>query len=72
MITIDKGKKEDFDESELLGVKPYGNIGPGRTAEETKVVEKLKKKRATGSTSESGQEANLGKVSTAIGNFVNR
>ena len=72
MITTDKGKKEDFDESELLGVKPYGNIGPGRTAEETKVVEKLKKKLAKGSTAESGAEANLGKVSTAIGNFVNR
>lgn len=72
MITTDKGKKEDFDESELMGVKPYGNIGPGRSAEETKVVEKLKAKKAKGSTSESGEEANVGKVSKAIGNFVNR
>jgi hypothetical protein len=71
-MTEDKGKKEDFDESELMGVKPYGNIGPDRTAEETKVVEKLKKKKAEGSTSQSGEKANVGEVSKAIGSFVNR
>lgn len=68
----DKGKVETTDESELMGVKPYGNIGPGRSAAETKVVEKLKNKKAKGSTSQSGEEANVGKVSTAIKSFVNR
>lgn len=77
-MTEDKGKKENYDQSDLMGVKPYGNIGPDRDTEETKsVVSKLKKKkvdslRAEGSTEESGLEANVGKVSTAIGNFVNR
>ena len=72
----DKGKKETHDASSLVGVKPFGNIGPGRTTDEAKVVSKLKKKKAAniadGSTSQSGEEANVGKVSTAIGSFVNR
>jgi hypothetical protein len=74
----DKGKTTTHDQSDLLGMKPFGNIGPDRTTEETKsVVGKLKKKkgaalRAEGSTEESGQKANLGGVSKAIGNFVNR
>ena len=78
MANVDKGKKETVDQSDLLGVKPFGNIGPDRTAEETKsVVGKLKKKkkgslRAEGSTTESGEKANVGGVSKAIGNFVNR
>lgn len=78
MATIeDKGKVNTHDQSDLLGVKPFGNIGPGRTQEETAVVGKLKKKkadalRAEGSTSQSGEKANVGEVSTAIGSFVNR
>ena len=76
--TEDKGKVETFDQSDLLGVKPYGSIGPGRDTEEAKsVVSKLKKKKAgaiaaEGSTQKSGEEANVGEVSSAIGNFVNR
>jgi len=76
--TEDKGKVASFDQSDLMGVKPFGNIGPDRTTDETKdVVSKLKQKksdslRAKGSTSESGEEANVGSVSKAIGNFVNR
>ena len=76
MATEDKGKKEDFDQSDLMGLKPFGNIGPDRTQEETKVVSKLKKKkaealRAKGSTYESGKEANAGGVSDAIQKFAN-
>lgn len=77
MITEDKGKKENYDQSDLMGIKPYGNIGPGRTAEESALVKKLKKKkkneiRAEGSTEQSGEEANAGLVSGSIGKFVNR
>lgn len=68
----DKGKVETSDESDLMGIKPYGNIGPGRSTDEAKIVEKLKKKRAKGSTLESGIEANAGQVTKAIGNFVNK
>jgi len=74
----DKGKAMMHDQSDLLGMKPFGNIGPDRTTEETKVVSKLKKKkadslRAEGSTAESGQKANIGgDCSRAIGHFVNR
>ena len=74
----DKSKKTQEDQSDLMGVKPFGNIGPDRSQEETKsVVSKLKKKkldssRADGSTTESGEKANLGDVTTAIGKFVNR
>lgn len=73
-----KGKTSTHDQSDLLGVKPFGNIGPDRDTDETKsVVGKLKKKkvdslRAKGSTSESGEEANGGGVSTAINGFVNK
>ena len=67
-----KGKSEMHDQSDLMGIKPFGNIGPGRTAEEQKVVEKIKRIRAKGSTAESGDKANVGGVSTAIGSFVNR
>lgn len=76
--TEDKGKVSTYDRSDILGQKPYGNIGPDRDTEETKsVVGKLKKKKADalvaeGSTSKSGEKANVGEVSTAIGNFVNR
>lgn len=71
--TQDKGKVETSDESDLMGIKPFGWIGSDRTAEEQKVVEKLKKKRAKGSTLESGIEANAGAgVSGAIGKFVNK
>jgi len=72
----DKGKKESYDQSELLGVKPYASIGPGRTSEETAIVGKLKKKKqamvAKGSTSQDGEKANVGSVSRSIGSFVNR
>jgi hypothetical protein len=73
----DKGKKENFDQSDLSGLKPFGSIGPGRTQAETMVVKKLKSKkagqlRAKGSTSKEGLEANAGKVSAAIGNFANK
>ena len=43
--TEDKGKTTTHDMSHLMGQKPYGNIGPGRTAEEAAVVGKLKKKK---------------------------
>lgn len=74
----DKGKVTTHDQSDLMGVKPFGSIGSGRTTEETKkIVGKLKKKkvgslRAEGSTIESGEKANAGRVSTAIGKFVNK
>jgi len=67
-----KGKVEDFNESDLQREKPYGNIGPDRSREEVRIVAKLGKKRAKGSTAESGRKANLGAVSTAIGAFINR
>jgi len=75
MATEDKGKTTVHDQSDLLGKKPFGNIGPDRTSEE--VVGKLKKKkadslRAEGSTVESGEKANLGGIQKSIGNFVNR
>ena len=75
MATEDKGKTENHDQSDLLGVKPFGNIGPDRSAEETKSVKDklLKKKlRPEGSTAQSGEKANVGEVSKSIGNFVNR
>ena len=74
----DKGKKVSHAQSELMGVKPFGNIGPGGASNETKsVVGKLKKKKvdslvADGSTSQSGEKANVGEVSCAINSFVNR
>lgn len=73
----DKGKTTTHDQSDLLGLKPFGNIGEDRTNEETKVVSKLKKKkadalRAKGSTQESGVEANAGSMSEAIGRFANK
>ena len=77
MANVDKGKTTTHDQSDLLGVKPFGNIGPDRTSEETKsVVGKLKKKkgsalRAEGSTTESGEKANVN-VSKSIGNFLKR
>ena len=72
--TEDKGKMESEDQSWLMGEKPFGDIGPGRTANEAKVAEKLKKKfkMAKGSTWKTGEKANVGEVSTAIGSFVNR
>ena len=78
----DKGKKISFDKSDLMGIKPFGSIGPGRTTEETqKVVSKLKKKMkdgkpvddgvvAEGSTAKSGEQANA--VSGAISGFANK
>ena len=70
-MTTDKGKVETHDMSNLMETKPYGNIGPDRTQEETKVVEKIKKKKkvevAEGSSEESGTTANVGEVSKAIG-----
>ena len=75
--TTDKGKKENFDQSDIMGMKPHASIGPDRTTEETKVVDKLKKKkaeslRAKGSTAQDGEKANLGDVVKSIGHFVNR
>ncbi len=76
--TEDKGKVKTHDQSDLLGLKPFGNIGPGRSTEETmSVVSKLKKKkvdslRAEGSTAQSGEEANVGNVLKSIKGFVNR
>ena len=75
--TVDKGKKMGYDQSDILGEKPYGSIGPDRSAEEVKVVRKLKKKkagslRAKGSTAKSGEMANgVGKYSK-MRHFVNR
>lgn len=76
--TENKGKSAMHDQSWLMGEKPFGNAGQGRTADEMNVVGKLKKKKkekymmAKGSTEKSGEEANVGKVSTAISSFVNR
>lgn len=78
MNTEDKGKVTTSDQSDLLGMKPFSSIGPGRDTDATKsVVSKLKKNkvdslRAKGSTAEEDEEANVGKVTKAIGNFVNR
>jgi len=79
---IKKMNKEDKSKSlmtpkpEIMGVKPYGSIGPDRSQSETKVVEKIKgKKKAKlgiGSTSKSGEKANVGGISKVIGNFINR
>ena len=73
----DKGKTTTHDQSDLMGIKPFGHIGEGRSTEETKIVGKLKKKkadalRASGSTTESGEKANVGSMTKSIGNFVNR
>ncbi len=73
----DKGKTTTHDQSDLMSIKPFGNIGEDRSQEETKIVGKLKKKkadslRAKGSTEESGEKANVGGISKSIGNFVNR
>ena len=75
--TEDKGQTTSHDQDDLLGQKPHGSIGPGRTQEEAKVVKHLKKKkasklRAEGSTSKSGEKANVGEVCKSIGSFVNR
>lgn len=76
MANEDKGKVETHDMAHLMGAKPYGNIGPGRSQEETKIVEKLKSKKkaavAEGSDEKSGEEANVGKVCKSIGDFVNK
>ena len=73
----DKIQTTKHDQTDLLGQKPHGSIGPGRTTQETAIVGKLKKKklgslRAKGSTSVSGEKANVGECSKAIGAFVNR
>jgi hypothetical protein len=74
----DKGKSEMHDQSDLMGVKPFGSIGPDRSTEETKsVVGKLKKKkadsmRAEGSTSEDGEKANLGGNIGTLNRFANK
>lgn len=76
--TEDKIKTTTHNQSDLLGMKPFGNIGEGRTGEEVKKVKgKLKSKkgaalRAEGSTSQSGEKANVGNVSKSISSFVNR
>ena len=75
--TTDAGKTTTHDQSDLMSIKPFGNIGEDRTPEETKIVGKLKKKkadalRASGSTTESGEKANAGGISKKIGDFVNR
>jgi hypothetical protein len=73
----DKGQKENFNQSDLMGLKPFSSIGPGRTTAETMVVKKLKNKkasqlRAKGSTFKEGIEANAGKVSAAMGSFARK
>ena len=75
--SVDKGKKMGYDQSDLLGQKPYGSIGPGRSVAETKLVRKLKKRkagflRAKGSTAKSGEKANVGGYSRLMKHFVNR
>ena len=78
MAQEDKGKTESHDQSDLMGVKPFGSIGEDRSAEETKsVVSKLKKKKAgairtEGSTSESGEKANLGDLVGTLNRFSNK
>jgi hypothetical protein len=75
--TEDKIKTTSHDQSDLLGEKPYSKIGPGRTTQETAIVSKLKKKkasslRAEGTDFKSGEKANVGECSKAIGHLVNR
>ena len=78
MVNEDKSKVTSVDHSDITGDKPYSIIGPGRTTEETKsVVDKLKKKKndstkAKVNTFKEGETANVGSMSDAIGNFVNR
>ena len=69
MNTEDKGKMKNFDQSDLMGMKPHSSIGPDRTTEETKVVSKLKKKkadalRAEGSNWKDGETANVGNITS--------
>ena len=76
-MTTDMSKSTTHDQSDLMSIKPFVHIGEDRTTEETKIVGKLKKKkadalRASGSTTESGEKANMGGISKSIGNFVNR
>lgn len=80
MANEDKGKVETFDQSDLMGLKPFSSIGPDRedtTNDESKIVSKLKKKkadslRADGATQEEDDKANAaGSVATAIGKFSN-
>lgn len=69
----DKGHKMVHPQEDLMGMKPFGSIGENRSQMKTKIVSKLKDKiRAKGSTSMSGKVANVGGVSGAIKNFVNR
>lgn len=72
----DKIKTTSHDMSEMNGVKPFGNIGSEKAA--GSVVEKLKKNKekklvADGSTTKSGEDANVGtQVTKSIGDFVGR
>lgn len=68
-----KGKTKNYDQSDIMGEKPYGSIGKANL----KLLKKLKKKkvdslRAKGSTSKSGEIANVGAISKSIGNFVKK
>ena len=77
MANVDKEKTTTHDQSDLLGVKPYGSIGPGRSTQESAIVGKLKKKkagslRAEGSTSKSGEKANVGECVKAIGGLMKK
>ena len=74
--TEDKGKMQQSDQSQLMGQKPFGTIGPDSDsmAAAKRVLNKLKKKKvsghlAEGSTSESGETANV--ASKAISGFAN-
>lgn len=74
--TQDKGQTTTYGQADMMGSKPHGAIGGERTAVQSAVskvkVKKANALRAAGSTSKSGQEANVGKCVKAIGTFVNR
>jgi len=74
--TQDKGQTTTHSQTDVMGSKPHGSIGGDRTAVQS-AVQKVKAKKASalkaaGSTSKSGESANVGKCVKAIGTFVNR
>jgi len=75
MKNTDKIKTAIHDQSDLLGMKPFGSIGNEGVVNSVKSKLKNKKMntlRAKGSTSQSGEKANVGAISGAIGHFVNK
>jgi hypothetical protein len=66
--TIDNGKSSNEDKTELLGQKPYSEIG-------SSIVKKLKKRKSNKvghSTSFSGEKANVGGIPHSLSKFVKK